>query len=469
MDFLKKLKAIIEKGFATAKEKSALEKEYNELEAEVKELAEAQMASLKSLPEEEDDEDVKKEVGAAIKSILDGEKKSITDSVLKTVTGEVQKILDEHKKKAERGVGVYSPAVKKDVKRKLANAFLVEGLKSVCANSETEGYAKALADFAKTKAEMTTDSTGTPFSGYITDDYLSAEIRHLQTQYGVAAGEMTTVSFMQTSYKANNLATDVSVFWVDEAGSIRSTQAVLGQETLELKKLAAIITLTRELLQEQEIDFISFLGERVAEGFARSEDEAFFKGDGTSTYGSFTGVLENTSVNEVTMDSGDGSFDDVTVKYLRDMQDETPQGALANAKYYMHRTILSKIRNLREDAVSAGDGAGAFLVKPAQGAEQTNIDGYPIVLVEAMPDKDDDAVDTSFILFGDLRKACIRGVRGGIVADKFTAGTVRNVANDGDLNLITTDREAVRWITQVGFIVILPTAVTKLTTNSVSA
>lgn len=430
--------------------------DYKKKEEEKEEVKEEEKEEETS---EKETSDVEQEVEKAIKGVFNSEKSNITTEVKKEVIDEVQKLLDEHKSKKDREVGVYSPEAQKEEKRKVANKFLREGILSLINGNETKG-------FAEVKKEMTTDSDSTPYAGYITDDFLSAEIRHLQTEYGVAAREFTTVSFMQTSYKANNLATDVSVFWVDEAGSIDSTQAVLGNKTLELKKLAAIITLTRELLQEQEIDFVSFLGSRVAEGFAKAEDEAFFIGDGTTTYGSFTGLLEDSDVNEVSMDSGDGSFDDISVGYLRDMQDATPQGALANSKYYMNRTVLSIIRNLREDAVSEGDGAGAFLYKVPSGDNPANIDEYPIVLVEAMPSQSDDAVDTSFVLFGDLRKATIRGIRGGIIADRFNAGTVRNVADDADLNLITTDREAVRWISQVGYIVIVPTAVTKLTTDS---
>jgi len=458
MNLIAKLKALIAKGFATAAEKALVKKELEAQSEEVKEVAADLAGEVEALPESDPSEaKVEEEVEKAIKSVFAGEKAGLTKSVKEEVIAEVQKILDAHKSKSEREVGVYSVEAQKDEKRKVMNKFLREGMLSLINGSETK-------EFAKIKAEMTSDSQGTPYAGYITDSFLSAEIRHLQTEYGVAAREFATVSFMQKSYKANNLATDVSVFWVDEAGSIKSTQAVLGQDSLELKKLAAIVTLTRELLQEQEIDFVSFLGSRVAEAFAQAEDEAFFKGDGSSPFGSFTGLLENTSVNEVVMDSGDGSFRDITVEYLRAMQDETPQGALANAKYYMNRTILSQVRNLREEA-----GAGAFIYKAPQGNEPANIDGYPVVLVEAMPGIADDAADTSFVLFGDLKKATIRGIRGGIVADRFTAGSVRNVADNADLNLITTDREAVRWISQVGFIAILPEAVTKLTTNAVSA
>jgi hypothetical protein len=86
-----------------------------------------------------------------------------------------------------------------------------------------------------------------------------------------------------------------------------------------------------------------------------------------------------------------------------------------------------------------------------------------------MPTKTDTDADTSFVLFGDLKKACILGYKGAITAKRFDAGIFRNVAGNADINLITTDREAIRWTERVGYIIVLPSAITKLTTGSVSA
>ena len=271
---------------------------------------------------------------------------------------------------------------------------------------------------------------------------------------------MLALQLSKNSYKANDLATDVSVYWVDEAGSISSTQVVLGQETLELKKGAAIVTLTSELIEDEEIDLAAFIAGRVAEGLAKQEDEAFFKGDGTSTYGSFTGLLEDSNVNEVTM--AGSTFASIDADDLIDMVDATPQGALANAKFYMHRTIMSYIRKLK-------DSDNQYIYQRPSESGPATIWGYPVVMVEAMPSKTDTAAATSFVLFGDLKKACIFGFKGAIKAKMFDAGTVRNVADSADINLITTDREAIRWTHRRGYIIIIPTAVTKLTTASASA
>lgn len=443
---LKDIKALLKQGWATAEAKAKIASEVSKLKSEDQEAIAEEAKQVADLSETDPAEDADKEsVEKGIKALFRKEADEIRSDIKTWMT--------EQKELLSQKAGVYNTEIQD--KRKELNEYL-----------RNLSGAILLGDNAKVK-EMTTDASGSPYAGYTVDSELSAEIRHLMMEYGVARREMTALALTKGSYKANNLATDVTCYWVDEAGSIRSTQAVLGKEELTLKKLAVIVSLTRELLEDTEIDFVSFLGSRVAEGFAKMEDEAFFKGDGTSTYGSFTGLLANTSVNEVTMTGT--TFTSMDAEDLLDMIDETPSGALSNAKFYMHRTIMSVIRKLRADAVSASDGKGAYLYQaPVDGGPAT-VWGYPVVLVEAMPAIGDSAADTSFVLFGDLRKACILGYKGGIEVDRFNAGTIKNVANNADINLITTDREAVRWVSRVGYITIVPTAVTKLTTAAASA
>jgi HK97 family phage major capsid protein len=321
-------------------------------------------------------------------------------------------------------------------------------------------YLKALSgalltgDEAKLK-EMTTDAEGSPFAGYAVDSELSAEIRHLTTTFGVARREFFATALSKNSYDANALATDVSVAWVSEAGVIPSTQIVLNQEELKLKKLAAIVSLTRELIEDQEVDLFSFIATRVAEGFAGAEDRAFFTGAGGSdtANGAYTGLL-NQTLEEVEI-AGD-SVADITADSIYELADTLPEGAHAGAKFYMNRTILSVIKLIKD-----GDGRYIYQNPLDEKYGQGTLIGYPVVLVEAMPKASDVEEDDSFILFGDLKKTAILGYKSGIVADRFNAGVIRNVAGNGDINLITTDREAIRWISRVGFITILPEACVK--------
>jgi len=445
-DLLKKLKSLIAKGFATKAEKEAVKKELEALDAEEQEVLGDKVEEVEKLPEEERDEETEK----MLKSLMDKNKSEITDEL----KSEIKSFMREQKELMEKKAGAYAPELANE--RKMANTKM----KAIC-------LALVSKDDSLVK-EMTTDATGTPYAGYVVDSELSAEIRHLTTQYGVARREMTVVPLVKNSYKANTLVTDVSTFWVDEGDNIDSTQIVLGQDSLELKKLGAIVALTRELIEDGEIDLFGFIASRIAEGFAKAEDEAFFTGAGSedSSNGGFTGVLNDTSVNSYAMTSS--SIEDLTTEDMLGLIDKTPSSVLGSSKFYMHRTIMSIIRKLRTDAVSAGDGKGDFIYQAPSVSGPSTIWGYPVILSEVFPTVSDDAEDTPFIIFGDLRKACLFGYKGGISADMFDAGTIKNVAGNADINLITSDRKAMRWIERVGFITLLPKAVSVLKTGEVS-
>ncbi len=443
LKILKTINELITKGFATPSEKATLASEVLKLKQEDQEMLGDELAEVNALPENENTDEDQDVIEKEIKSLFEKQAGRIETSL----KNEIKSYLDEQRELLTKKVGVYHPDVQE--KRKLLSNSIRDITKALLSG-----------DDAKMK-EMTTDSTGSPYAGYTVDSELSAEIRHLITEYGVARREMTSIPLTKNSYKANNLATDVTVYWVDEGAVIGSTQAVLGQEELTLKKLGAIVTLTSELLEDTEIDFVSFLASRVAEGFAKAEDMAFFNGDGTSTYGGFTGLLNATDINEVTLLGT--TFASVTADDLLDMIDKTPSGALANAKFYYHRTIKSIIRKLKSQDLQ-------YIYQAPSATGPATVWGYPEVLVEAMPSKTETAADKSFVLFGDLRKACILGYKSsGLVASRFNAGTIRNVAANADINLITTDREAVRWVERTGYVRIVPTAMTKLTTAATSS
>ena len=391
------------------------------MEVETKELSEQE----KSLVE------------ATQKMILETSK-GIAEQAIEGIKEEMGKkfkeFCEEQGKALKANAGIYSVKAKKD--RKAMNDRFRKGIKAVMS-----GDVEALKTlFTK---EMTTDDTESPYAGFTVDTELDAEIRYLQTLYGVARRNMEMLTLSKGHYKANELVTDLTVAWVDEGASMLSTQWVSGQNELDLKKLYAIITFTNELLEDTEIDLFRFASERVAEGMSYKEDLAFFKGDGTSTYGSFTGLLNSTTVNSVTMIGT--TFASLTADDLLDMIDDTPTGALGNAKFYMNRTIMSIIRKIKTTTENE-----YIFQRPSESGPMT-IWGYPVELVEVMPTASETNDDTPFIIFGDLKKGCIFGQKGGLRVERFDAGVVRNVANGNDINLITSDRQAVRFVERVGY------------------
>ena len=441
---LKTIKALLAKGYATEAEKKQLAEDAANLKPEEREVIASDVEAVEALPAEPStDGDVDEQIEKSIKSLL--------QTATNEIKTEVKSWLDEQKALSAKKAGVYHPEVA--TQRAKKNEFIREFAKALYSD-DTDRLREIT---GLSQKELTTDATGSPYGGYVVDRELSAEIHHLVTQYGVARREMTTIQLSKNSYKANDLVTDVSVFWVDEGSVIKSTQVVLGQDSLNLKKLGAIVALTSELLEDQEIDLFSFIASRVAENLAKAEDIAFFSGDGSATYGGFTGLLTLAGLNEVVMAATKTAFTDLTADNLLDMQDATPTAADERGKYYMHRTIRSIVRKLK-------DTTNNYIYQaPGQGMPATIWD-KPVVLVEAMPSKSATAANKAFVLYGDMKAACLFGYKGAISAKKFDAGVIRNVADNADINLITSDREAIRWTERVGYIAVIANALTRLKT-----
>lgn len=441
MNFKELLKSVLEKGFCSEEKKAEFSAKYFLLNQESQEEVKKDMSTLLNLPTKS----AEQEVENTLSEIVDKK----TSEIAKEVEGRVQKLLDEHKKQAKNQIGAYSETSRKNKSRKMANEYLTNTLKSIVFKGTDLGNTS----FARAKELFTTTPSE---GGYTVGETLDAEIRRLVNKFGVSAQEFNTVTFKGSVYKATTLITNVLTFWVDEGDTIKSTGVALGQEELRIKKLAAIAAITKELLLETEIDFVSFIGTLVAESFAQKEDLAFFVGDGTPAFGGHTGILNVAGTSAVV--SASDQFSGITVEEIRGMQDVLPSSALNGAKYYCHRSIVSLWRGLK-------DGSGAYLVDQTKGTKLT-IDGYEVVPVEAMPKASDDAPSTKFVVFGNLKLAVIRGIRGGIEIAESNSAVVRNVADNADVNMFTSDRTAIRWTNQVGAIVILPAGVATLATKA---
>lgn len=418
-----------------------------QLEVLLKEATEAEADAVEVVEEEVvAEEEVQAEVEKAFAKASSKVEKTLSTKLDDSVTSMKKEISD------------WLAEQKELAKTKSGNKHDEIAQKHAKFNTFLKGFANAILSGDDTKAkEMTTDKTGSPFAGYVVDSELSAEIRHLTTTFGVARREFFATPLSKGSYDANALATDVTVAWVSEAGVIPSTQIVLNQEELKLKKLAAIVSLTRELISDSEVDLFSFIATRVAEGFAGAEDKAFFTGEGAgdTANGGYTGLL-NQALEEVEVEGT--TVADISVEKVYELADLLPEGAHAGAKFYFNRTVLSVVKTLK-------DGDGRYLYQnPLDSAYGSGtLIGYPVVLSEAMPKAADVEIDDSFMLFGNLKKTAILGFQNSIIADRFNAGVIRNVAANADVNLITTDREAIRWISRVGYITILPQACVKAT------
>lgn len=327
-------------------------------------------------------------------------------------------------------------------------------------DDETRDFMKALfagdRDHLKAVSGLT-DGAG----GYLIPEELRSEVlRIAEDQYGLARRDMRYLPFTGpgNERKIPSLASSVSTFWTDEAATKKSTAPTFSIVTQTMKKLAAIVPMTEEILEDSTINLTALVAELFAEAVAKEEDLQFFNGNGTV----WTGILNNGNVNVVNIATQNPA--NVTAENLLSVIDATPTGALTGSKFYMSRTVYSTLRKLREDAVTAADGKGGYLISNPVAGEPATIWGYPIEVTDAFPAVSITGISKPFVLFGNLKRAAIFGDKQQLRVKMLDQATIRNVADSGDINLAAQDMVAVRIVERVGYVLALPSAVTVLKT-----
>lgn len=400
---------------------------------------------------DEGDESVDEE---ALKSMIS---KSVQDEIAGQVDAISERLVSKFfaGAKAQRKKAIDTGVAAEDPNRETTRVFVKALL---------TGDKEALKIF-NTKATTFNQTGDDARGGYLIPEELRAEVlRIAEAEYGLARRDFTYLPFSGpgNERKIPTLASSVTVNWTNESVAKTGTNPTFGLVTQTLKKLAAIIPFTEEILEDSAINLTQLVATLFAEAVSKEEDVQFFYGTGAP----WTGILNNGSVVSVSLAVGEG-VSDISFEKLIDMQDGCPSGALPGAKYYMNRTIYSYLRKLRADAITAADGKGMFLLPPNKKAIEDILD-YPIELTDAFPDKTLAGVDKPFVVFGNLKLAAIFGDKQQIRAKLLDQATITDGDGQTTINLAEQDMVAIRLEERVGYVLALPAAVVVLKTGPTS-
>lgn len=333
------------------------------------------------------------------------------------------------------------------------------------ADEGTRKFLRALvgkdgAALAEIQKAMTTSSSDDAKAGYTIPIELMTEVLRIQQAgYGIARQLFRYLPFSGpgNERKIPTLASSVTVTWTGEGVAKTSTQPGFGLVTQTLKKLAAIVPLTEELIEDSAIPLTQLVAQLFAEATQKEEDAQFLAGTGSP----WTGLLNNGSVNMVTLGAGEG-FSEFTADDLLDMIDATPAGALPRARFVLHRHALTVVRKLKDSIT------GQYVwQRPADGQPGTIWD-YPYTLAEAFPNKTLTGVHKPFIAFGDFQTAGIIGDKQQIRVKLLDQATITDTDGETTINLAEQDMIALRMEERVGYLLAVPSAVTILRTGAAS-
>lgn len=187
--------------------------------------------------------------------------------------------------------------------------------------------------------------------------------------------------------------------WVGETAP-RPETATPGLTTLNFTpgEIYANPAITQQALDDVAIDLEQWLADEIDGEFAIQENVAFLSGNGTNKpYGILTYVTGAANAAKHPFGAITGTTvagaAAVTTDEIIDLVYSLPSERNQNAKFYLNRTSLGKLRKLK-------DGQGNYIWQPTYVAgEPSTLAGYPVVEVPGMPNMTTGLVS---ILFGDM-------------------------------------------------------------------
>jgi HK97 family phage major capsid protein len=204
----------------------------------------------------------------------------------------------------------------------------------------------------------------------------------------------------------------LTAYFVGEGATITDSTKQWDNVNLVAKKMAALAIFSSELQEDAIINIADDLAFEIAYAFANKEDECGFNGDGTSTYGGITGVIQkllglSSTIGDIAgLVVGTGNtYVELTLADFNAVVGRLPQYAdTANAKWFMHKTFYHQVAE--KLALAAG---GVTSSEVSAGMRTFRFLGYPVQFAQVLPKAE--ANSQVCALLGDLALASKFGDR----------------------------------------------------------
>lgn len=450
-----KLKEILAKAEAdlTDEEKAVVTKNWDILNDDIR----SQFASCKAEGADDDDDDDGEDGldEKTLKGLID---QSTRDHIAKTADTIAKSLVDNL---AERVVAQRKDAIdhggraherKNNESDEITKNFLI-ALKAK--------DSKTLKELGMKAVDTTEDGTGSD-AGYLIPEPLANEVIRLESiGYGKARSLFAYHLLTQGNTKRiTALGSTLSTFWIDEGEKIGSSTPSFSIVTLALKKIGVIVPMTDEIVEDSGVDLTGLVAQLIREAIDQEVDLQFFQGDGTVWTGIFEGGNHDTAIVADKLGSSE-TIDDLRPSHIIGLVDNTSNAV--NGKYLMHRTVLSKIRQLRQN----DDGTGDYLFNPLGNDTYGTINGVPVELAEAAPTaaSANGSGNKPIMMYGDFKRGAAYGEKSDVRLKMLDQATVTDEDGETVINLAEQDMIALRAIQRVGYKVTLPTAMRRLTTE----
>ena len=187
-------------------------------------------------------------------------------------------------------------------------------------------------------------AVGSTYTGLVPTE-IAAEIIKKRESYGKLRPLCRKMTFAG-NYTVAVDGNQATATYVDEAGDVGATESTpsLNLVTFSAYKLAALIKVSNEFIDDLAVDAMGWLTDNIARAFAKKEDLEILKGTGSDA-SHIEGILTklNTSTDTAAVTKSTLTLEEV--KGLADLLGDYKAGAVL----IMHPTTKSKIKLLKDD------------------------------------------------------------------------------------------------------------------------
>lgn len=243
---------------------------------------------------------------------------------------------------------------------------------------------------------------------------ISSEIIDLREQYGIARQYARVWPMGSDVLTVPRRKTGVTASFYGEAAQVTAVEKTWDNVSLTARKLAVRVRYSKELDEDAIINIGDDLTNEIAYAFALKEDQCFFNGDGTATYGNIVGVreklkgLSGTIANIAGLVVATGNaYSEIVLSDFNKVVGRLPEYAEGpNVAWFVSKTFWAEVMQKLSVA------AGGVTAEEIEGVRTKMFMGYPVVVSQVLPKTE--ANSQVCALFGDLSKAAAFGDRKGL-------------------------------------------------------
>ena len=232
--------------------------------------------------------------------------------------------------------------------------------------------------------QVGTDSEG----GYLVPDEFERRLIQALEEENIFRRLANVITTSSGDRKIPVVASKGTASWVDEEGAIPESDDSFGQVPIGAYKLATMITVSEELLNDSVFNLESYIAKEFARRIGNKEEEAFLVGDGT---GKPHGVLAATGGGQVGLTTAAATA--ITLDEILDLFHSLKSSYRGKAVFVMNDSTIKAIRKLK-------DSTGQYLWQPSikEGTPDTILN-RPLYTSAYVPPI---AAGAKSIVFGDL-------------------------------------------------------------------